>query len=88
MNSIPDTLVSMCNEIINATDNVLATEANAIPENMTNSTSTNVTYTMPTNSDGKKVRYKIDFYILHALLKVILLLFIIAIIYYHYTKHW
>ena len=80
--------MSMCNEIINATDNVLATEANAIPENMTNSTSTNVTCTMPTNSDGKKVRYKIDFYILQALLKVILLLFIIAIIYYLYTKHW
>ena len=78
----------MCNEIINATDNVLATEANAIPENMTNSTSTNVTCTMPTNSDGKKVRYKIDCYISHTLLKVILLLFVIAIIYYHYTKNW
>ena len=80
--------MSVCNEIINATDNVLATETNAIPANMTNCASTNVTSTMPRNSDGRKVRYKIDFYVLHTLLKVILLLFTIAIISYHYTKHW
>ena len=40
-----------------------------------------------TNSDHKKVRYKMDFCVFHAVLLVIILLFIIAIIYYHYAKH-
>ena len=39
------------------------------------------------NSDDKKVRYKIDSYILHAILLVIILLLIITIICYHYAKH-
>ena len=44
--------------------------------------STNVS----TNSDGKKVRYKINCYILHAVLVVIILILEIAIICYHFAK--
>ena len=36
---------------------------------------------------NKKVRYKMDCYILQKVLLVIILLFIIAIICYHYAKH-
>ena len=43
--------------------------------------------TMSINSDGKKVRYKMNCYILHTVLLVVILLFIIVIICYHYTKH-
>ena len=39
-----------------------------------------------TNSEEKKVRNKMDCYILHTVLLVIILLFIIAVIYYHYAK--
>ena len=39
------------------------------------------------NCHNKKARYKIDSNILHAVLLVIILLFIIAISYYHYTNH-
>ena len=35
----------------------------------------------------KKVRYKMDCYILHTVLLVIILLLIIAIICYHYVRH-
>ena len=49
---------------------------------MTNTIATNVS----TNSDGKKVRYKMDCYILHTVLLVITLSMIITIIYYHYAK--
>ena len=38
-------------------------------------------------SEDKKVRYKIDCYILHTVLLVIVLLLIITIICYHYAKH-
>ena len=48
--SIAETLVSVCDKIVNAT--------NTIPVNMTNTISTNVTSTNSTNSDRKKVRYK------------------------------
>ena len=54
-----------------------------ISTNVVNTTSTNVS----TNSDGKKVRYRMDCYILHRVLLMIILLFIIAIICYHYGKH-
>ena len=47
---------------------------------MTNTVTTNVISTMSTNSEYKKVRYKMDCFILHALLLVIISLFIIAII--------
>ena len=40
-----------------------------------------------TNSSDEKVIYKIDCYILHALLLVIILLLIITISCYHYAKH-
>ena len=49
---------------------------------MTNTIATNVS----TNSDGKKVRYKMDCYILHTVLLVITLSMIITIICYHYAK--
>ena len=42
---------------------------------------------MTASSDDKKVRYKMDCYILRTILLVIILLFIINIIYYHYVKH-
>ena len=48
---------------------------------------TNVTSTASINSDVKKVRLKTDCYILHPVLLVIILLFILTIIYYHYAKH-
>ena len=38
-----------------------------------------------TNSDGKNVRYKMDFYTLYSVLLVIMLLLTIAVICYHYT---
>ena len=43
---------------------------------------------MTTNSDDKNVRYKMDCYTLHTFLLVIILFFVIAIICYHYAKHW
>ena len=49
---------------------------------------TNFTSTASKNSDDKKIRYKMDCYILHTFLLAIILLFIIAIICYHYAKHW
>ena len=58
-----------------------------VPRNVANTILANVTSTMLTNSDDKKVRYKIDYYIMHTVLLVIILLFIIAIICYHYGKH-
>ena len=54
-----------------------------VSTNMTNTIPTN----MSTNSDGKKVRYKMDCYILHTVLLVMVLLFITIIICYHYAKH-
>ena len=38
------------------------------------------------NCNSKKVRYKIDWYILHTVLLVIILLLVITIICYHYEK--
>ena len=49
--------------------------ANAIP--------TNFTSTMLINSDDKKVKQKMNCFILHTVLLVIILLLIIAIICYH-----
>ena len=54
-----------------------------VSKNVTNTILTNVS----TNSDGKKVRYKMDCYILRIVLLVIILLLIIAIICYHYANH-
>ena len=61
--------------------------AKTLPMNMTNTVSTNVASTISTNSDGEKVRYKMDSYILYTVLLVIKLIFIIVIIFYYYTKH-
>ena len=53
--------------------------------------STKVTNTIATNvsihSDSKKVRYKLDCYIVHTVLLVIILLLIVFIICYLYAKH-
>ena len=49
--------------------------------------STSVVSTVSINSDDKKVRYKMDCYIMLMVLLVIILLFIIAIICSHYGKH-
>ena len=59
-----------CDEIISVAD-IASTQ-------MTNTTAT----TVSTNSDDKKVRYKIDYYILDTVLSSITLLLIIAIIWY------
>ena len=50
---------------------------------MTNTIATHVSI----NSDDKNVKYKIDCYILHAVLLVIILLLIITIVRYHHAKH-
>ena len=42
---------------------------------------------MSKNSDDEKVRYKMNCYILHPILLVIKLLFIIAIICFHYANY-
>ena len=63
-----------CDETINAADSVST--------NLMSTASTNVTITASINFHNKKVRYKMDCYILHA----VLLLFMIALVCYHYTK--
>ena len=50
---------------------------------MTNTIARNVSII----ADNKKVRHKIDCYILHTILLVTILLLIITIISYHYVKH-
>ena len=75
LKSIADTSVIACDEIISVID-IVSTK-------MTNAITTNV----PINFDGKNIRYKIDCYILHTVLSVIILLLIITIICYHYAKH-
>ena len=70
-----DDSVMMCDEIVNAEDNI----STNVP--------TYVMSTVSTNSYNKKVRYKMGCYILHTVLLVIILLFIITIICYRYAKH-
>ena len=69
-------------EIVNVTDKASTNMTNTLSTN-----ETNVTNTSPMNSDDNKVRFKIDCYILHTFLLVIILSFIITIKCYHYTKH-
>ena len=78
---IADESVTLCDEIINVADSVSTNVTNAVP--------TNATPTVSINSDDKKVKYKMHCHILHKLLLeiIILSIFIIAIICYHYTKH-
>ena len=75
LKSIADTSVIACDEIIPVMDIVSTKMTNTIPT------------TVSINSDGKKVKYKIDCYILHEVLLVIILLLITTIICYHYVKH-
>ena len=69
----------MCDEIINAKDSSSLNVANTIAINFESPISI--------SSDDKKVRYKINYYILHRFLLVIILLFVIAIICYDHAKH-
>ena len=65
----------MCDEIISVLD--------IVSIKMTNTIAPNVSI----NCHTKKVRYKIDCYILHTILLAIILLLIITIICNHYAKH-
>ena len=55
---------------------------------MANTVPTNVMSTMLRNSADKNVRYKLNCYIVHTVLLVIILLLIIANICCHYANHW
>ena len=72
---VADTSVIKCDEIINVMDIVLTKK--------TNTTATNVTSAASINYHCEKAR---DCYILHAVLLMIILLFIITITCYHYAK--
>ena len=87
LKSVLDDSKILCNGIISATDIVSTNVTNTVPTNVTKTIPTNVTSTLLTASDDKKVKYKMDCYILHTALLVITLLFIIVIIYYNYAKH-
>ena len=69
----------MCEGIISVTKNAST--------NVKNNISTNVAGTMSINFDNKKIRYNTNYYIMHALSLVTILLFVTAIIWYHYIKH-
>ena len=73
----------MCDEIINTT-NIASTN---IPKNITNTISTIDTSTEPINYIDKKVRYELDYYILHNFSLVTISLFMFAKICFHYTKY-
>ena len=64
-----------CDEIIDVMDIVWTKITNTIATNKS------------INSDDKKVRYKIDWYILHIVLLMIIFLLITIIICYQYSKH-
>ena len=68
----------MCDKIIN--------DADSVPTNVTNTIITNIASAVLVNSDDKKVKYKMDCYILYIVLLVIMLPLIIAIIWCHYTE--
>ena len=75
LKSIADTSVIMCDEVISVID-IVSTK-------MTKYYSKNVSI----NSDRKKVRYKFDCYILHAVLLATILLLMITLVWYHYAMH-
>ena len=64
-----------CDEIIDVMDIVWTKITNTIATNKS------------INSDDKKVRYKIDWYILHIVLLMIIFLLTTIIICYQYSKH-
>ena len=72
-----------CDEIINAADN----ESTNVSANVTSTVPVNAANPASMNFDEKKVGHKMNFYILHVVLLVVILLNIIAIICYDYTKH-
>ena len=75
LKSIGDTSVIVCDEIMSVMDFVLT--------KMINATATNIS----TNCHNKKIKYKVDCYILHTVLLVIILLLIITIFCYLYSKN-
>ena len=75
LKSIANTSVIVCHKVTSTMDIILTKMANTVAANVTK------------NYYSKKVRYKFDCYILHALSSVIILLLIITIIFYHYAKH-
>ena len=77
--STSDNSVITCDEIINA--------AGSAPTNVMSTVSTNVTRTASINVHNKKVRYKMNCYILYMVLLVVILLFIITVIGCHYAKN-
>ena len=91
LTSTAHTLVNVCNKTddndTDDKDHVSANVINTIPTNMANTISSNVSGTTSANSDCKKIRYKVSCYISHTVLLLILLLFLVTIISYHYAKH-
>ena len=79
LKSAVDTSVIACNEVISVID--------IVSKKKTNTIATNVTRIVSINCYSKKVRYNIDFCILHTALLMIILLLISTIICYHYVKH-
>ena len=75
LKSIANTSVIACDDIVSVMD-IVSTK-------MTNTRATNVSI----NCHTKKVRCKIDCYILHMVLLAIIKLLIVTIICYHYEKH-
>ena len=71
---IVDESVIVCDEIVNVKDSASTNVTNTLSTN-----ETNVTSTVPINSDDNIVRYKMNCYILHTFLLMIILLYIIAI---------
>ena len=83
LKSIAYTSVTECDEVIIVMDNILTKITNTIATKKTNTIVTNVTSTASINCYSKKVT---DCSILHTVLLVMILLFIITIICYHYAK--
>ena len=69
----------MCYEILDGKDSV--------SKNISCSVLINAEKITSTNFDDQKIRYKMDFCILHTVLLGLVLLFLIAAIFCHYTKH-
>ena len=57
------------------------------PDSVPINVPTNVTSAVSTNFYNKNVRYKMGCYILHTILLLVILLFIVDIICYHYVKY-
>ena len=78
-----DNSVITCDEIIIAAGSAPTN----VPTIVMSTVSTNVTRTASINVHNKKVRYKMNCYILYMVLLVVILLFIITVIGYHYAKN-